>query len=1463
MKRTLLLLLLLLLLLAATASAQNRYWLTGGGTYPPDAEVELQAWLEGNPPTDLILSRVLNPDRFLQLGGPGTFEVTPGLELQEIMTREVTGAGDAGIPVSFGQLEPGMYLAQLGPEELAAATLVLVTELGLVTKRDGDSLLIYAAELDTGQPVPVQLFLGAGADVKELRGDESGVTVLSSEELPEGDAGLAVGARAGDSWAFNDTWWSGWAGNVPAHYLVTDRPVYEPGDTVSIKGTVRLARTLEAVSGQDVTIEVRDTDYEPVLETVAETDAYGSFSIEVEIPAGAAEGPWSVSTSLADSSGWLSFRVEEYRKPEYVVDVERHEEYAIQDAETRFTVSAEYLSGGSPGGADVSWVVLSEPYSPWTWRSEYGFYTETSGVYGGDVIARGDGTLGEDGSLDIPVTLARRDEDYRLTLQASVRDESGREQTAQASMIAYRADLVLGVDTGGYAHPVGDAVPVTVTARDLEGNPVSTDFELATERRYWVEGVGATSEIGPTYTGTTDAAGEAVLEIAPEQAGSWVFTAGAHDAENRFTDNSTSVWLYGGDAWYWDYRNLEITADQEEYEPGDTARFVIESPVADGWALVTSEGSGIREYEVIRFEGNAFTVELEVTDTDLPNSWLGIAVAGGGEVYSAQQSYRVNPGSRFLDVQAEFPDNTFEPGAETEVTVTVRDADGEPVTAQLTLALVDEAVFLIRPDQTQDIRAFFYEWRGNNVTSSLSTFTYFGQVAPAAAARAPMDEAAFGQAKSAAAEDAAATPDAEDARLREDFRDTILWLPDLETGPDGTATARVVFPDDLTRWRLTARALSEDGKAGQTTASVTTTLPVISRLVVPEYLVAGDVTRARVIGQNNLEREITARFALEATGLETEAVPDRTEEPIGPGGRATADWWLAARDEGTAEITGSVSSSAAGDAMKLPLEITARAVPDELVWAGTTADAWSFSLPAGAVTGTAAGSVQLTTDLGSAAAPAAGWLSAQPDAYPELAISRLLAAIWADDSDQEDEAAWADLETYVRTGLAALYRQQHPDGGWGFGRFDVSDPAVSARVTAGLLEIAAAGFTVREWELGRALDYLEAAGKKDEYAVHERLKPEISAVLAADARAEIWRTLNLAGRDTSFLAGVPGDPALSNAGLAVSVLAELEAGNETEARLYLDELAGRIERRDAVAWLEAARTPVGVAGTSRTAATALTLEALARLQPGSDLIPLLGNWLLLERQGSHWYSARDNVAVLAAARTLPRSEADSRVVTVLLNGEEVAEVEVGSESVTVPLAGLFTEGGNELSFGIATDAPVFAAATVTFMDGSGLSEPVNDGISVTREYALLEPEWLEDEGRFTYRQVPADSFREGDYLVASVTLDGSGPLRFVEVTEPLPAGFTVVEDDRSFRLADVPARYGPDYPGWNWWYDARSIGRREVSYLFALVDGPLTFTYILQAEQPGTFTALPSRARLVRERDVTGRSAAQVLKVTE
>ena len=45
-----------------------------------------------------------------------------------------------------------------------------------------------------------------------------------------------------------------------------------------------------------------------------------------------------------------------------------------------------------------------------------------------------------------------------------------------------------------------------------------------------------------------------------------------------------------------------------------------------------------------------------------------------------------------------------------------------------------------------------------------------------------------------------------------------LWRASVVTGVDGKATVEVVCPDNLTTWRVTARAATRDTKVGQTTA---------------------------------------------------------------------------------------------------------------------------------------------------------------------------------------------------------------------------------------------------------------------------------------------------------------------------------------------------------------------------------------------------------------------------------------------------------------------------------------------------------------------------------------------------------------------------------------------------------------------------------------------------------------------
>lgn len=1465
MKRALLLTLMLVLLDSVSAQDQ-RYFLYGGGTYGPTEPVVMSTWLAGRPATDLILYRVENPEEIMQRGGPDVFELTSSLTLTEFMTREVTEVNEnRSTEIDFGTLPTGVYLAQLGSAETGTAAIVVVSNLALVTKRDLDTVLTYTSNLTTGEPVDADLYVLKDEELTQLDARPGGVTLYPTGLTTEA-GGIEVAANSGDDWAFSDAWWSRWSADTPVTYLVTDRPVYRPGDEVGIKGTVRLGRTIRPVAGETITVVVEDADYEEILETTVTTDEYGSFDLSLTLPAAAPLGYYGIRTEIGEDTGWGSFYVEEYQVPEFEVEVTADVPYAIHGESASFTVSAEYLFGGPVGGGSVNWVVMSEPYSPFAWRSEHGFYDDFSSTYGGSVIARGEATIGPEGTVVIPVVLQPQDEDYRLTLQAQVSDESDEQIAGSASLIAYRADLVLGVRTERYAMPLGEETTLTVTAQDLEGNPVSTDFTVETEHSEWVEGTGIVREAGPSYTGTTGADGSATITIDPGRRGSWTITAGATDGQGRFTDNSTSLWLYGGDAWYWDYDYLEVSADKEEYAIGETARFVVQSPVADSWALVTHEGDRVREWQLIPFEGNSFTYELEVTGNELPNAWLGVVVVGDGEIHQASTSYLINPETRFLNISIESAADTFEPGDSSELSVLVTDSEGQPVQAQLTISIVDEGIYLIRPDHTTDIRRFFYSWRGNSVSTDLSTWAYFGQIAPVGAAREAMDEAVFAQSKDQA--EAAAGTALEDPRLREDFQDTMLWTTDLETDEDGRATFTVEFPDNLTRWRITVRAITEEGHVGQETANVTTTLPVLARLAMPDFLVRGDETRIRVIGQNNLEETLQATWSLITGGLELADEANRSSE-LPAGGRATQDWTARAEQVGTAEVEAQVLTGQASDAIRLPLQVIPHGLVTGMAWAEQGPSTWEFTMPGNARIGSLAGSLVLTPNFTAAVTPAVHWLYDLNYSWTEGIMSQLLALVQADQNGLALPEELADLNSYVNDGLLSLYRLQHPDGGFGFWRFDTSDPLVTAYVVDGLLTLRDAGYDVREYELERGFEYLQDASRKDTFQAYDYLSESQRKSASADAKAYVWLALARGGFQTDHLHGLPGEPNLSNHGLALSILALIATGDTVEANLYLDELLSHVIDREAVAYFDS-EAPRFIWSDDHVHTTALALQAIAELRADDELIPRIVNWLLLERTGAHWYSGKATAAVVDAALSLrepvvpeeEEAEADEPVMaTVRLNRIVIEEVELGGEQIEVDLSRLAAPGKNILNIDVPEGTELYVSASVEFFIEDEFAEPAGNGISITRTFELLTPDWLEDEQHFVYEQSLADEFVIGDFVVVTVTIEPEGNARYVSVYEPLPAGFSVVKEDHQFRLAGIPRRYGDDYWGWNYWYDAREIREQGIDFYFSRLTEPVSFTYILRAEHAGEFAALPTQVWLAYEQEVRANSAAQRLTV--
>ena len=179
------------------------------------------------------------------------------------------------------------------------------------------------------------------------------------------------------------------------------------------------------------------------------------------------------------------------------------------------------------------------------------------------------------------------------------------------------------------------------------------------------------------------------------------------------------------------------------------------------------------------------------------------------------------------------------------------DAAGAPVSAQVSLGVIDEAVYAMQADDTPDPRALLLpprvQPRGHRLLARLLLHRLL-RLGASAAGR-PRRSRPFTLADFKG--DKEVQP-----QVRKDFPDAIYWLGDLVTDAHGQAKVAIKYPDALTTWRLTARASHHGHQAGVAVARTTTTKDLIVRVITPRFLTEGDRVVLPTIAHNYLpERE--------------------------------------------------------------------------------------------------------------------------------------------------------------------------------------------------------------------------------------------------------------------------------------------------------------------------------------------------------------------------------------------------------------------------------------------------------------------------------------------------------------------------------------------------------------------------------------------------------------------------------
>ncbi|MFN3266010.1 MAG: hypothetical protein ACK41E_04135, partial [Deinococcales bacterium] len=281
--------------------------------------------------------------------------------------------------------------------------------------------------------------------------------------------------------------------------------------------------------------------------------------------------------------------------------------------------------------------------------------------------------------------------------------------------------------------------------------------------------------------------------------------------------------------------------------------------------------------------------------------------------------------------------------------------------------------------------------------------------------------------------------------------------------------------------------------------------------------------------------------------------------------------------------------------------------------------------------------------------------------------------------------------------------------------------------------------------------------------------------------------------------------------------------------------------------------------------TAVALEALAKLEPNSNLIAKTVNYLLQQRRGYWWVSTQDTAATVIAALALPKPKAETQTVRVLFNGTEIASKTIDEKGATLELEPELKLGENTLE----VRGDLNYAASLEYVREPERLVADSNGITVTPTYYKLEKRWNEAAKNYDYtprllvKDGVAQPLEVGDMIAIQIRIKPeSGSMRHLQVIQPVPAGFSTVNDSGWEFEAGRPLGFRP-YWRWWYWYSGREQYQDRVELYADTFGGEQEFVVYLRAQTPGIFTALPTVANLMYDPSVRGRSSAATFTIKD
>jgi uncharacterized protein YfaS (alpha-2-macroglobulin family) len=1390
-----------------------------------------------------------------------------------------------------------------------------VVDTALITKESYDELLVWALNLDTGEPVSgVPLSVeGPGLPSSTVATDADG---LASFPLPRPDERIGndsylVETSAGGRYGVAATNWQNgayvWDLGLPIEtyprkyvgHLYTERPIYRLGEEVFYKGVVREDDDAVYSVPQEtdtLTLRVFDSQGDELVTEEVALNEFGSFAGSIQVPSDAATGDYGVQLtyqrpdapegSFEHITG-TSFLVAEFRRPDFQVEATTVQPDYVSGETIEADFEATFYFGGAVEGAEVNWTALSFPTSPFFEGfegysfSDYDYYREAT-VF--QQPERGSGTVetGADGvaRVRVPAFIEGNEGTQSYEVGAGVLDETGQVVGASVSVLVHPAAAYAGIRTVEYLATTGEPAEVNVVAVDLDGNPLS-DQTVTVEvyQRKWITTKEQTPEGGRRYRSepqdtlvdtlavTTNASGEGSVSFTPADSGTLRLVSSITDSQGRTSRSATYLWVSGDAFASWRITNddtIELVADRDSYEVGDTAQIIVPAPFENAIGLVTTERGKVITHEVRSFPTNSERLSIPIEDIAVPDVFVGVVLYRPPTSEDPIPRYKVGyvqlPVStdvRLLEVSIQPSVDQAQPGETVRYDIEVKDSRGRGVRSELSVAVVDKAVLSLTEERSiNGLLAFWFE-RGLGVLTASSLSVSVNRSNDVISEPSTGGKGGGGL---------------EDTRLRQDFRNTAYWEAQLVTDDEGRASVEVEMPDNLTTWRMQVRAISGDILVGEATNELVSTQPLLLRPALPRFLRVGDEVTLRTLVHNATPETREVEVSLEAEGVNVEGDLQRTVR-VAPGASEEVSWPATVSSEGTATLTITANGGDGfTDAVKQELPIYLDVTPETTATGGVVTDEAvqeTIYLPSYTIQQEGLGSLFVGVQASLVGSVASELGAFRPTIWEstEQKASRVIATLAARAAEPDAQLPYDDAR--LRSDIAELISLQRGDGGWPWcSRCGRSDPQVTGWVLQAFGAWEDAGNRINPEILNNAVSYVNA------YVQQFR---DVEASADPSFKAFLLYSIAASGRELATISTMRAvleqdRENLANWGRAYLLLGFARAGfikEDVEVQQLLNDLAANVQpSANGNHWEDPRKGSFSQTG-PRT--TALVLQAVTEVDPQHALIEETTRWLVIALNTgvcrTDFELAQAIVSLSGFVQQTGERGASYRYDVSLddrsfLSGRLEAGDELEVKSAQLPITDLTVGRASILNLtrDFDADGRMYYTLNLRYVTPAVGIEARNRGFAISHEYSLLdEPD------------TPITSAQIGDVVRVRLTVMLPADRNYVVVEDFLPAGLEPIDPSlaivepalRSQLAAELAEANRPDeleyYAPWFAWYynpwqQSDLLDDRVRLSTDALAKGVYEFVYYARATTSGDFFVAPAHVEEANFPEVFGRS---------